>query len=299
MASLSREPDKPYKRCRDCGGSMPSWRRRHVARTCPSYSEIWAGDVRVKIFAALRAYAESVPGGVKTRQVRMLTVTAPGEEAGLPWDASVCSHRGPHRHSGPQGCRVAPAVAGAWNRQAPVWWRSLHHEASQATLRRTGGRPSLLVRPWELQQRGMLHVHPVLGCSTVAERRTARVYAEELKARSLRHGFGFVDDRARALDPVAAAAYLSSYFVAGKKGKMTLREAVSSRAMPRSIVYVRPELSQRSGITMRSLRLRRYAWRVWRHELEPRGLGSEVAVLDVWAGLVEGKTLAQTVSGCL
>lgn len=278
---------------------MPAWRRRHVARGCPGYSEIWAGDVRVKIFAALRAYAESVPPGVKTRQVRMLTVTAPGEDAGLVWDASICSDRGPHRHSGTAGCRVVAAPASAWNSRAPVFWRALHHEASQATLRRTGARPSLLVRPWELQQRGMLHVHPVVGCSTLQERRAADVYTEELSTRAARHGFGFVDRKVQLRDPVAAAAYLSSYFVAGKKGKLTLREAVSSSAMPRSIVYVNAELSRRSGITMRSLRLKRYAWRVWRQQVEPVGLGADVTVLDIWAGLVEGKTLAQVVTSCL
>lgn len=278
---------------------MPAWRRRHLARTCPTYSPIWAGDVRVKIFAALRAYADSVPDSVKNRQVRMLTVTAPGEDAGLTWDQEVCAHRGPHRHSGRDGCRVSAAAAAAWNERAPRWWRSLHHEASQATLREVGRRPALLVRPWELQQRGMLHVHPVVGSSTLGERQAADVYQRELASRAARHGFGFVDRKVQLRDPVAAAAYLSSYFVAGKKGKMTLREAVSSNAMPRSIVYVHPELSQRSGVTMRSLRLKRYAWRIWRHEIEPVGLDAEVSVLDIWAGLVKGQTLAQTVSGCL
>lgn len=277
---------------------MPSWRLRHNARTCPTFAPIWAGDVRVKIFAALQAYADSVPSGVKTRKVRMLTVTMPGPDAGLVWDESVCAHRGPHLHSGPDGCRVAAAPASAVNKLAPRWWRSLHHEASQATLRRVGRRPSLLVRPWELQQRGILHVHPVVGYSTVSERRAADVYLEELVARRTRHGFGFVDRKVQVLDPSAAAAYLSSYFVTGKKGKMTLREAVTSGSMPRSIVYVHPELSQRSGVTMRSLRLKRYAWVIWRQEIEPRGL-QEVSVLDIWAGLVKGQTLAQTVSGCL
>lgn len=269
-----------------------------MARTCPTYSPIWAGDVRVKIFAALRAYARSVPPTLSP-QVRLLTVTAPGVEGGLDWDREHCEHLGPHRHSGRLGCRVSAAPAAAWNERAPGWWRSLHHEASQATLRIVGRRPALLVRPWELQQRGMLHVHPVVGSSSPAERRAADVYQQELAARAARHGFGFVDRKVQVRNPVAAAAYLSAYFVAGKKGKMTLREAVSSSAMPRSIVHVHPELSQRSGITMRSLRLRRYAWRVWRRDIEPVGLDMEVSVLDVWAGLVEGKTLSQTVSGCL
>jgi hypothetical protein len=276
---------------------MPSWRRRHLSRSCPGYSPIWAGDVRVKIFAALRAYAQAVPAGVEP-QVQMLTVTAPGQDAGLTWDEAACSHLGPHRHSGRLGCRVSAAPAAAWNERAPTWWRDLHHEASLATLRQVGRRPSLLVRPWELQQRGMLHVHPVVGRSTPVERAAADTYQRELAARAARHGFGFVDRKVELRNPVAAAAYLSAYFVSGKKGKMQLREAVASPAMPPSIVYVNPELSQSSGITMRTLRLRRYAWRLWRQHVEPHNL-FEVTVADIWAGLLEGKTLTQTVTSCL
>jgi hypothetical protein len=114
----------------------------------------------------------------------------------------------------------------------------------------------------------MLHVHPVVGASSASERAAADVYQDELAERAARHGFGYVDRKRAIANPTAAAAYLSSYFVAGKKGKMTLREAVTSGRMPVSIVYVAPELSQASGITMRSLRLRRYLWRLddlWMH----------------------------------
>lgn len=253
--------DAEWKRCPDCGSAIPGWQKRHRARACPGYSELWAGDVRVKIFAAVRAYAEAVPDQVEP-QVRLLTITAPGTEAGLIWDQEKCRHLGDHRHSGKLGCRVAAAPAAAWNERAPIWWRSLHHEASQATLRRTGARPRLLVRTWELQRRGMLHVHPVVGCSTARERASAEVYTQELARRASRHGFGYVDRKTQLRNPVAAAAYLSSYFVAGKKGKLTLRESVTTGSMPPSIVYVQPELSQRSGVTMRSLRLKRYLWRI-------------------------------------
>lgn len=268
---------------------MPAFRRRHVSRSCPGYSEIWAGDVRVKIFAALRAYADQVPEGFSP-QVQMLTVTAPGEDAGLTWDEAHCAHLGQHRHSGRLGCRVASAPSAVWNASAPTWWRQLHHEASQATLRQVGHRPSLLVRPWELQQRGMLHVHPVLGRSVPVERAAATTYQRELAARAARHGFGFVDRKVQLRDPVAAAAYLSSYFVAGKKGKMTLREAVTSKAMPRSIVYVHPELSQASGITMRSLRLRRFAWQVWRRLFawDP-DLHDQITPDLIWQNFLSGK----------
>jgi hypothetical protein len=145
----------------------------------------------------------------------------------------------------------------------------------------------------------MLHVHPVVGSSTVAERQAADVYQQELAGRAARHGFGFVDRKLEVRHPRAAAAYLSSYFVSGRKGKMTLREAVTSGAMPPSIVYVAAELSQRSGVTMRSLRLRRYAWQIWRTLVEPQGLGGDVSPVEIWQGLQRGKTLMQVVSAAL
>lgn len=276
---------------------IPQWQRRHRARWCPGYSGLWAGDVRVKLFAAVRAYGDLCK--VREARVLLLTVTGPGKEAGLVWDPSVCEDKGPHRHSGLEGCKVAAAPAAAWNERAPTWWTELHRQASQAAHRATGRRPVLIARPWELQRRGILHVHPLLGYSTPAERAAADAYQRELAERAQRHGFGYVDRKRQVRAPSAAAAYLSSYFVAGKKGKMTLRESVTCRSMPHSIVYVNPALSQHSGVTMRSLRLRRYAWRIWRREIEPRGLDLEVGVNDIWQGLQRGKTLSQIVTSCL
>lgn len=261
MAAEGSAPESHWRDCPDCGAAIPRWMHRHRARACPGYSELWAGDVRVKLFAGFNAYVDLCP--VSDVRVLMLTVTAPGVDAGLVWDEEACSHLGDHRHDGRLGCRVLAAPAEAFNEQAPTWWRSLHNEASQAALRRTGRRPVLLARPWELQRRGVLHLHPVLGYSTPAEKVAADAYLAELVARAPRHGFGFVDRKKAVSEPSAAAAYLSSYFVAGKRGKLSLRESVSRKAMPRSIVYVSPQLSRRSGITMRSLRIRRFLWHRW------------------------------------
>jgi hypothetical protein len=119
----------------------------------------------------------------------------------------------------------------------------------------------------------------VVGSSTHEERVAADVYQEELAARAAKHGFGFVDRKRQVTHPRAAAAYLSSYFVAGKRGKMTLRESVTKRDMPVSIVYIAPALSQRSGVTMRSLRLKRYlymrAGSAWVYLATHYGLGLE------------------------
>lgn len=288
MASADLRADE-YRSCPDCGGLIPAWRRRHLSRICPTYSPIWAGDVRVKLFAALRAYGDWFEGN---GQVRMITVTGPGQDAGLPWDEDHCAHLGPHRHSGVLGCRVVPAAAGAWNDRAPSWWSELHREARQAAKRSGADAPELLARIWEEQKRGVLHVHLVVGYTTLGEKRGADRYVEELVERAPAHGFGFVDRKVDVKEPTAAAAYLSSYFVSGSKGKLSLTESVKSEAMPRSIVYVAAWLSKRSGITMRSLRLRRYAWHVWRR-IAASNVASPISVQEIWWGFCEGWTLAE------
>lgn len=240
---------------------MPRWRKRHVARTCPSYSDLWAGDQRRKMFAALRAYGEGAEASGFTAAGALVTVTAPGEDHGLVWDRSICGHSQRDRCSGPAGCRVRSDAASAWNGLAPAWWRTLHHEAKQAAERRTGARVVMLLRVWEKQRRGLLHVHVYLGRSSPAELASSLAYQEELAARAARHGFGFVDRKQQVREPSAAAAYLSSYFVAGRGGKLSLTESVRDRDMPPSIIYVAPWLTQLSGLTMRSLRLVRFLYR--------------------------------------
>jgi len=148
------------------------------------------------------------------------------------------------------------------------------------------------VRAVELQRRGCLHWHVIVAYSTLSEKRAADLYVEELVARAPAAGLGFVDRKKQLLERTAAAAYLSSYFVAGKKGKMTLTESVQSGQLPRSIVYVSPTLSKLSGVTMRSLRLKRYAWHVWRKVVGSVGC-TAMEVDQVWFGLNEGWALAR------
>lgn len=278
-----------FRQCRACGRPIPAWRKVHTCRTCPSYAATWAGDVRVKLFASLKAYADwyCQVGG----RVRMITVTAPGVDGGLPWDEAHCWHLGEHRHSGEIGCRVLPAAAGLWNENAPAWWTELHRQARQAAKRSCASSPELLVKIWEPQKRGVLHLHLVVGYTTPAERAAADRYVAELVRLAERHGFGFVDRKLEVKDPSAAAAYLSSYFVTGKGRKVALRESVQSEILPRSIFYVARWLSARSGITMRTLRLRRYAYRLWEH-MQNQGIWW-VEAQEIWWALCEGWDLAR------
>jgi hypothetical protein len=189
----------------------------------------------------------------------MGSFTAPGADR-LPFDKSKCTHAAGLRCSGEIGCRVDYERAAAWNEAMPKVWRELHRRAYTKTARRFGpGALKMLLRVYELQKRGVLHVHPVFAYGTPRQRAAVDFYIETVAALAPAYGFG-VQHEERTMNRMEAAAYLSSYFASGSKGKMTLTEAVSSSAMPRSIIHVSVELTQRTGITMRSLRYKRFLW---------------------------------------
>lgn len=287
MVGDPRAPFPALGRCRDCGGGLPALPSGYVRcrrRTCPGYSSLWAGDQRRKLFVNLDAYAELAPAD-RSPQVLLTAVTAPGLDQ-LPWDDEHCSVLGEHRHSGLLGCRVDADAGSDWNRSAPQRFRDLHRRVYIETIRDGSSRPWMLTRTWEMQRRGVLHVHPVLAFTTAAEQRAARAYLARLAVYAPRYGFGFVERKQKVMPARAAAAYLSSYFVTGSKKKATLQESVTHPEMPRSIIYVSPRLSMRTGCTMRRLRMLRFlhvrGWRmcqgdsfhiVDRYEGHPNGTG--------------------------
>lgn len=223
------------------------------------YAPLWAGDQRRKLFVNLTAYAEQVSPAIKNPEVLVTAVTAPGVAGGMEWDHHHCHHLGEHHHSGDSGCRVKRWRSRAWNKTAGKRWRLLNGEAYRK-CKREGLTPWVLVRVFELQKRGLLHVHPVLAYSTPAERRAADRYVYWLNRLAPNYDFGFVERKKRVRHPRAAAAYLSSYFINGKGRKATLEESVQSGEMPFSIVHVSQRLTKCSGCTMRTLRARRYYW---------------------------------------
>ena len=245
--------------------------RSLVAARCPGYSGLWAGDQRRKLFENLGAYE----GG----SVVVLAVTAPGQDV-LPWDEGHCRALGPHVHSGTLDCRVDQYAAAAWNLTASTRWRRLHRRVYQA-VRRHGVRPVLLARVFEKQRRGALHVHPVLGYKTPAERHAAHLYARYLSDLAGQYGFGFSERKLTSRSPKRVAAYLSSYFVTGKKGKLTLQQSVMAADMPRSIIHVSVSLTQETGVTMRELRFRRFVWFISNRAGCPLEQAREIAIRAV------------------
>lgn len=240
---------------------------------CPRYGPIWAGDWRRALFDNLAASGELTPGRMQGQAV-MLAVTAPGADhvfdpetgevicEGLPWDERHCGHQGEHRHSGKRGCRVDPYRAAAWNRTCDERWSRLHRRAATETRRIYGNDGLvLLTRAKEKQKRGMVHWHPVLLATTPRQRAAVDHYRVRLAALAPQYGFGFVSEKVRPQDAKGAAAYLSSYFVTGKKRKAQLQESVQDPALKKGrILWLTPKLTQLTGVTMRELRFRRFIW---------------------------------------
>lgn len=266
------------RRCRACGRPVFGAGEVCKSRKCPEYSHTWAGDVRQKLFQNLAAY---------DGEVLLSAVTAPGADL-LPWDESACAHRGEHKHSGRLGCRVDRRTAREWNESASDRWRRLHRRARQETLRRCGpGSVALLTRVWEVQERGVLHVHPVLGYGSARQMAGARAYLQRLADLAPQYGFGFVHhhpDKVKPQPAVQAAAYVSSYFVIGKGHKAALAESVRSPSMPKSIVHVSVDLTMETRCTMRNLRLRRLLWFLWGDSLPMREVGIVADLLATFPG---------------
>lgn len=285
-----------FRRCTHCGRRAYGGASACKSRQCPRYGPIWAGDWRRVLFENLGTLGEG-QGGVGGCAV-MLAVTAPGSKPawdretgevicdGIPWDESYCAGRGPHKHSGKLGCRAELYRATQWNMTADARWSVLHRRAATA-VRRKYGKDALvlLVRAKELQKRGLIHWHPVLLATTPVQRAAVRAYRDLLAKWAPHHGFGFVSRMPEPRSAKSAAAYLSSYFIVGKRDKAQLQESVTHPALRRGrILWMAPKLTLKTGITMRELRFRRYVWMAY-HEFAV--LGGDWMVLARWLAEVD------------
>jgi hypothetical protein len=266
----------PQKNCGRCSRPLSPFGRCR-RRTCPGYRDLWAGDWQQVVLRNL----------LEVDHVALITITAPGADAGLPWDRDHCQHDGPC--SGRKGCRVLPAAAEAWNRTAPARRAQLHRAASERVRRRYGGGPIIAAKATEFQKRGVLHYHLVVDYTPGPKRARIDAYTRALKELAPLYLFGFVD-LAKAFDGrggVRAAAYCAKYI-----GKATGESMTDNRPM-----YVGRHLTARTGITMRWCRYKRYAHYLHRHlplpgvELTAHALlrGASLQwIIDVNDGIREG-----------
>src|SRR4051794_4581096 len=147
--------ERGYVRCDDCGSVRPARVSRCRRRQCAGYAKTWARDTMRRIRENLHAY-----GGLAC----MLSLTAPGVEAGLVWDREQCTHGPGVKCTGPRGCRVVAGAADLWNEDSRKQWRILNRvckKRADAAIARLGAQQKfgLLLYEWEFQQRGVWHLH--------------------------------------------------------------------------------------------------------------------------------------------
>lgn len=235
-------------------------------RACPRCGANWAKDQFRVASANLEFYCHDPLE--EQGAVVMLTLTAPGAES-LPWDEDACRIRRPHEHTGPAGCRVQADKALQWAESLTWRWQKLRGAARLQTRRRLkdalgnlGPGPTLLLRAYEPQKRGVPHLHVVLGYRTAAERDAAHVFIGEVKRLAADYEFGFADAKGktkthgsagtvwrhdvevRPMTGETAAKYLSNYLTGrNAKKKNTIRENIADPTMPSSLIWLTPALT--------------------------------------------------------
>lgn len=247
------------------------WRSSCKSRTCPVCGPPWARDQQRKLGENLAEY-----GG----PVVMITITPPGADR-LPWDEAHCAGRGrpgkPHRHSGKRGCRVQHRAAREWTET--LTWRAsrLRNAAMMAAERAVGHRPAYLGSVYEIQKRGVPHLHLVYGYGLPSDIAAARALVRAFVSLAPSYDFGWPDRKLRAMSSTEATKYLAHYLVGRSSGKPAIRELLEDPAMktllergldPRRgrrrmslpLVWVTPKLSRRTLITMRTLRRSRHVY---------------------------------------
>jgi hypothetical protein len=204
-------------------GSGFRGRRRKVG------SDLWRGDVRRYLRTNLEALG---PGGIM-----LLTVTAPGRDL-LPMQGDVVESR----------------AARLWNRSASKRWSQLWRRAQQ-DARRHGHASPLICCVWQMQRRGVLHLHLVLDYRTSEAAAATRHVIAYVRSRRRQFGFGHTDAR---LMPTERAARYLSHDLTDERGQ--LLAAARLRDRPRRLEYVRSDLLQLTRCTMRRLHRVRQLW---------------------------------------
>jgi hypothetical protein len=261
-------------RCEHCFRLL--WGRgRCKRRDCPGYAAIYLRDQAVRLRENLAAW---------NGKTCLVTLTAPGEDV-LPWDRSKCPV-GEHRCSGNLGCRVDWYKAALWNSDVTKRLGDLLKVARERVRRKHRGRGEVVVLAYvcEAHQRGVFHVHVVLGYRTAPGRAALDSFRDALKRQRGEYGFGRgrrgsfdagEPDRFGGRD---AGRYISKYLrpdgaktsfvpLLENVNKVTLRNPETGRyenlLRP---VYVSPKLTRLTGITMGFLRFCRYAYMLFKVE---------------------------------
>jgi hypothetical protein len=239
--------------CEHCGYRM--YQGRCARSRCRENSERHLRRQAERVRANLRAFEG---------EVIMVTLTPPGQDV-LAWDD--------------QG-RVGEWDAYGWNRYR-VWeaWKATRRLACQGAHRNVKGQCNgLLAVVPELQRRGVIHLHLVLGAETLMERRWCEKFAREVRKHAPRQGFGRQVHVGKRWDGAEATGrYVSKVAGYVTKGG-ALRHLWESSELPGRAFYVSRRLTGATGCTMRLLRRRGALY-------ASRGIGVPATLLATWGAL--------------
>lgn len=244
--------------CPACGRSRHDTGRYIISckrRDCPAYLPTWVGDHASRLKYNLGAWKG---------WAQMVTYTAPGADR-LAWDTAKCGH--PADGSlceGPKGCVVNEAAAAWWNAHVlPAFSRAVKRTRVKMGRRRGGRdrlpveRITLLAYALELK-RGVFHIHAVWGWPMGVKPSEIRAFLAALNRELVKEDFGRPKaSKAAYGNATALGSYLAKYLA--KDLAETLR-AIPANRQP---VFVSPKLTRETGVTMRFLRMKRRAWKLW------------------------------------
>ena len=220
--------------CETCRRPLPLlggfYRATCKRRDCPSYSSLWGRDQFTRLLVNLYWYRG---------RISMTTLTAPGY-------AVI-----------PEG---DPCAAEAWNAAHWKLWTQLNRVAKLRADRETGRKGGVLAHARELQKRGVWHLHIALAMQTAVERHWAVAYVDALHELGPRYMFGYVDRKPLRdpREPSSAAYYMAKYLTKTPADELAHKV---KRAFGRPLIYIARTLTAETGVTARTLRLIRRAYR--------------------------------------
>jgi histone H3/H4 len=235
-------------------------------RDCPAYAPLYLKDGARLLRQNLRSWS----GGVS-----MVTLTAPGADL-LPWDPVQCKVQREHEHAGPLGCRVERSAAAEWNAQCARNLSKLIRQARKYAKRRSRGTVTVLAYVLERQERGLFHPHVVLGYQTGPDREALDLFTAYMRRHRARYGFsrqraGFKPGQPGRFKGDHAGRYVAKYlrpdqakasFIPLLRDVAQLAPRTEGRRSLVRPVYVSPQLTSVTGVTMRWMRARRWMYRL-------------------------------------
>jgi len=150
----------------------------------------------------------------KPLEIEFVTLTALGADR-LPWDKSKCNHIEALECSGAIGCKVDEFTSAIWNDEAKQNWNWLVTE-----LERALDRDLPYFKCFELQTRGVLHIHALVHVPGITHERFESV----LKEIAAKWDFGpmLKTKRVTGKNRAGAIAYVAKYVTKGSAEGFTI-----------------------------------------------------------------------------